>query len=80
MEFIRDRLSYYGWFAHLLHRGFLNPSLRLCSNAIYHAPSWLSAFGTPGPPLRGRGQIGPLGLLVGVLPIGFFSSHRIKNG
>jgi hypothetical protein len=44
-----------------------------CSKAIHHAPSWLNAFGTPGPPLRGRGQIGPLGLLVGVFPIGIFS-------
>jgi hypothetical protein len=52
----------------------------ICSKAIYHAPSWLSAFGTPGPPLRRRGQIGPLGLLVGVFPIGVFPCHRIKNG
>jgi hypothetical protein len=27
----------------------------LCSKAIYHTPSWLSAFGTPDPPLRRRG-------------------------
>jgi hypothetical protein len=50
------------------------------SKAISHSLSWLSAFGTLSPPLRGRGQIGLLGLLVGVFPTGAFPSHRIKDG
>jgi hypothetical protein len=52
----------------------------VCSEAISHSLFWLSAFGTLGPPLRGRGKIGPLGLLVGVFPTGVFPSHRIKDG
>jgi hypothetical protein len=58
----------------------LAPEEGVCSKAISHSPSWLSTFSTPGPPLRGRVQIGPLRLLVGVFPIGVFLSHRIKDG
>jgi hypothetical protein len=51
----------------------LSKTRAICSKAIYHAPSWLSAFGTPGPPLRGRGQIGPFGAIGGSFPHRGFS-------
>jgi hypothetical protein len=70
-------LSRYSTLAQIIT--LLTVGLCRCRKAISHSRFWLSAFGTPGPPLRGRGQIGPLGLLVGVFPIGVFLSHRIKD-